>query len=57
MADRKTYGPLHNVKIEGRHMELLPLAHPRQVARLAQSSARWYELYTAWLRDCAGTLL
>lgn len=34
-----------------------PLAHPRQVARLGRSSARWHDLHQHWLASRAATLL
>ena len=46
-ADR--YGRLHRVTFEGRRVQVLPLAHPRQIARLGQSSSRWYDLHQTWL--------
>lgn len=39
------YGRLLSMNIEDRPMQVLPLAHPRQVARLGRSSLRWYELH------------
>lgn len=44
-----TYGRLHRVAINGRRIQVLPLAHPRQIAELGRSSARWYELHQAWM--------
>jgi uracil-DNA glycosylase len=43
------YGRLHRVTFEGRRVQVLPLAHPRQIARLGQSSSRWYDLHQTWL--------
>ena len=43
-----TYGRLHRVAINGRRIQVLPLAHPRQIAGLGQS-ARWYDLHQAWM--------
>jgi hypothetical protein len=30
-------------------MQVLPLAHPRQIARLGSSSVVWYKLHQAWV--------
>lgn len=51
-----SYGQLHRVSIDGRRIQVLPLAHPRQIARLGQASTRWHELHQAWMAS-AHTLL
>jgi len=56
-TDAGSYGRLLSMKIGGRHMQVLPLAHPRQVARLGKSSIRWYELHQAWIKNSASRLL
>lgn len=43
------YGRLHRVTIAGRRVHVLPLAHPRQIARLGQTSGPWRDLHQAWL--------
>ena len=48
-CEHTSYGQAHRVKLDGRELSVLPLAHPRQVARLGGSSARWYELHDAWV--------
>ena len=53
----ETYGRLHEVTISGRGLRVLPIAHPRQVARLGRSSARWFELHEQWKTDTAPYLL
>jgi uracil-DNA glycosylase len=50
-TDAKTYGALHNVTIEGHTIQVLPLAHPRQIANLGKSSLRWYDLHQKWLEQ------
>lgn len=45
----ETYGRLHRVAIDGRRVQVLPLAHPRQIAQLVRSSGHWYELHQDWL--------
>ena len=43
-----TYGRLHPLVINGRTLQLLPLAHPRQIARLGAHSDKWAALHAAW---------
>jgi hypothetical protein len=56
-CDADSYGRLHEVTIAGAQVALLPLAHPRQVARLGRSSARWYDLHKHWIANRSGELL
>lgn len=42
------YGRPHPFVIEGRRIEILPLAHPRQVAALGARSRDWKEWHKAW---------
>ena len=51
--DPKSYGQLHDVNIGGKMMRVLPLAHPRQVARLGLSSQHWHSLHQSWLQEYA----
>jgi uracil-DNA glycosylase len=48
-----SYGQLHNINLSGNKIRVLPLAHPRQIAKLGQSSAAWYELHNKWLQESA----
>jgi hypothetical protein len=41
---------------DGTQIDVLPLAHPRQVAKLGKSSPTWFNLHQAWL-ESAGNLL
>jgi hypothetical protein len=52
--DNQPYGCLHGVQIGGREINILPLAHPRQVAKLGRSSRRWYDLHQVWKNEYAG---
>ena len=52
-----TYGRLHEAQIGATRIQVLPLAHPRQAARLGRSSAMWYELHQVWMHQTAGSLL
>jgi hypothetical protein len=49
LSDFPEYGQLYPVEINGRTVEILPLAHPRQMAKLGRSSQKWYDLHQAWL--------
>jgi hypothetical protein len=51
-----TYGRLHSVKIDGKAMHILPLANPRQIAKLGLSSVAWFNLHQAWINGIACTL-
>jgi uracil-DNA glycosylase len=52
-----SYGGLHEVQIGSLNLQVLPLAHPRQIARLGRSSLSWFELHQHWLDSVAPTLL
>lgn len=45
------YGQRHDVMLGGRRIQVLPLAHPRQVAKLGQSSLAWYERHSRCIAD------
>lgn len=53
LSDFGSYGRLHDCQIAGRKMKLLPLAHPRQVARLGRSSKKWFDAHHEWSKDAA----
>jgi hypothetical protein len=44
------YGERRPVKIADRHYEILPLAHPRQVAALGSHSPKWRDRHERWRR-------
>ncbi|PKO15840.1 MAG: hypothetical protein CVU39_09970 [Chloroflexi bacterium HGW-Chloroflexi-10] len=54
--EEHAYGQLHSVQIGGREIKVLPLAHPRQIARLGQSSPLWYNRHQRWVRQTATTI-
>lgn len=54
---RDAYGRFHEVRVGARTLSLLPLAHPRQVARLGSHSAKWAALHDHWARRVAPELL
>jgi uracil-DNA glycosylase len=51
------YGRLHEIQIAGRTLELLPLVHPRQAARLGIHSKEWADRHERWAEQVAPTLL
>ena len=53
----RTYGRLHFARIGGRELHVLPLAHPRQIAKLGRSSAAWYELHRTWAQEQASRVI
>ncbi len=51
-----SYGRLYQTSIEGTDFNVLPVAHPRQIAKLGDSSDKWYRLHQSWLQDGAGKI-
>jgi uracil-DNA glycosylase len=51
------YGDLHNSIILDKPIKILPIAHPRQIAKLGRSSARWYDLHQEWIGNGPRILL
>ena len=51
------YGQLHQTNIGGIELVILPLAHPRQIARLGRSSEIWYEAHKSWIKHSARHIL
>ena len=47
--DAASYGKLHKVYLGDYKINVLPLAHPRQIGKLGQSSLVWYELHKSWV--------
>ena len=54
MRDGQPYGKLHIIQIIGKQMEVLPLAHPRQIAKLGLSSSVWDKRHQYWVNNDAG---
>lgn len=42
------YGKSHEIKINNKHYNVVPLCHPRQASKLGVSNAKWYELHKTW---------
>ena len=51
------YGRLHPIQVGGRDMQLLPVVHPRQAARLGTHSPVWASLHQHWAQHVAPGLL
>jgi hypothetical protein len=49
--DSQSYGQLHDAQLDGKDIKVLPLAHPRQIAKLGRSSAIWYEIHEEWIKQ------
>jgi uracil-DNA glycosylase len=47
-ADISHYGQAHTLSLPDRTITLIPLAHPRQIARLGAHSAHWASLHASW---------
>lgn len=56
-TEADAYGRLHAVDLDGTSIDVLPVAHPRQVAQLGRSSLRWYELHKTWTGETAPGVL
>jgi uracil-DNA glycosylase len=56
-GESQTYGRLHPTRIDGKAIDVLPLAHPRQIAKLGQSSAIWFDLHQSWINGQARGVL
>lgn len=52
LSDFDAYGRRHRVRLAGLDIDVLPLVHPRQAARLGRSSEKWFELHREWLEQC-----
>jgi len=50
MCDGCEYGAIHRTNINGKQIDILPLAHPRQIAKLGHSSPIWYKHHQDWLK-------
>lgn len=47
------YGQLHNVHVGDKDIKVLPLAHPRQIAKLGPHSPVWSIFHEEWLKQSA----
>lgn len=47
----KTYGRQHDLKINNKIYNVIPLCHPRQADRLGSSNAKWGNLHDNWIKE------
>lgn len=45
------YGVLHPVKIDELNINVLPLAHSRQIAQLGPSNKKWFNYHQQWIQN------
>lgn len=57
LKDGQGYGKLQEAQFGGKDIMLLPLAHPRQIAKLGRSSPKWHEVHQAWIDQVARNML
>jgi hypothetical protein len=57
LSDFSSYGQLHNSHVGNKEIKILPLAHPRQIAKLGHSTLFWYETHSNWLRLSAKNIM
>ncbi len=50
MRDGCGYGTIHRANIDRKPIDILPLAHPRQIAKLGHASPIWYKHHQDWLK-------
>ena len=50
-----TYGRKHELKINNKIYQVIPLCHPRQANRLGSSSTKWGKLHDNWLKKLKTT--
>jgi uracil-DNA glycosylase len=53
LSDFSHYGRLHETQLQvnGKSIKVLPLAHPRQIAKLGLSSPKWFEAHKTWMES------
>jgi uracil-DNA glycosylase len=55
--DRLSYGQLHPANLNGKEINILPLAHPRQIAKLGLYSPKWHDFHQTWLKQSASRVV
>lgn len=48
---KEAYGRMHEIKINNRAYNVVPLCHPRQADRLGKSNAKWRILHDNWTKE------
>jgi uracil-DNA glycosylase len=51
--DYPSYGRLHDTHLGSKEIKVLPIAHPRQIAKLGQSSVFWHDAHADWIKQSA----
>ena len=51
-----TYGQKHEIKINSKSYNVIPLCHPRQAAGLGTSSTKWGQLHDNWVKESLSAL-
>ncbi len=46
-----TYGRQHEIEINSKKYNVIPLCHPRQANRLGNSNAKWGKLHDNWIKE------
>jgi len=46
----ETYGKKHEININEKNYQVIPLCHPRQAGRLGNSNIKWGELHDNWIK-------
>jgi uracil-DNA glycosylase len=54
LSDFDAYGARIKTIISGREYDVIPLAHPRQIAAMGKSSQKWYALHQQWMQKTEG---
>ena len=49
LVEANGYGHVVSRQIAGRAVDILPLAHPRQIAQLGPSSEKWFQRHEEWM--------
>lgn len=50
-VDKVGYGTKSKAIINGKEIEVLPLAHPRQIGGLGNHSGKWYQTHSDWVKQ------
>ena len=57
LSEFKPYGRLHSIRLDRMKLNILPLVHPRQAAKLGLSSLEWFKIHDDWVNTTAAGLL
>jgi uracil-DNA glycosylase len=55
--DHAAYGQMHEIQLADQKINILPIAHPRQIGRLGRSSKDWFECHQFWENNLASRIL